>query len=98
LDIFDATQGNVISPSYDAYTVFGRKRVERQGRVNRPIAAAAARLTACPEDSEESGGSGSSSASLTESRSSSDSPTAFGGFSPEDNVRNNKSIFPICTY
>jgi hypothetical protein len=46
----------VITSTYDAYTVFGRKRaVERQGRFNRPELAAPL-LPACLEDGSEDSG------------------------------------------
>lgn len=76
-------QGNVISRTDDAYTVYGRKRLDRQGRFDRPPPH---RLTSCREDSEESAGDSSSSssggASLPHSRSG-DSPVACS-CSPDD--------------
>ncbi len=80
----------MISPSLDAYTIFGRKRTERQGRLNRP---ASGRLPSCLEDSEEIASSSSScdsnsSSSCTSvpSSRSGESPVAFGGISPDYQV------------
>ncbi len=86
----------MISPSLDAYTVFGRKRAERQGRLNRP---ASGRLPSCLEDSEEiassssscDSNSSSSCTSVPNSRSG-ESPVAFGGLSPDDQVERNNLL------
>ena len=74
-------QGNVVSPTDDAYTVYGRKRMDRlDGRFNRP-ASSCRLLDSCHENSEDSGESDTTSGSTSGSPS---LPQSRGGESPPD--------------